>query len=367
MNIKNNINVLIPMAGLGTRIKDFDNLNPKPLVVVDGKTLIEHSLDSFLIDAHYIFITRKYDNLNYNKKLTKIFDGYGINYTEINIDYLPNGATNTALCAKEYINNKNPLIILNCDQLFNWNPMDFINSIDDNIDGAVVLYKSDDPKNSFANIKNNRIIAISEKIVTSNDALVGIHYWKHGKDFVESAQELLKNNTNKECFISETYNYLTQNKYIVPYYINNNQFIPLGTSEDIEKYIRLKKEYYSEKPKTIFCDIDGTILKHEHSFSNVVNNSPKLLPEVLKKFDEWDSFGHKIILTTARKESSRKLTENQLNVLGISWDQLIMGVSSGERILINDKYLENDKNRATSINVITNFGFKNIRWEDYGL
>jgi len=61
------------------------------------------------------------------------------------------------------------------------------------------------------------------------------------------------------------------------------------------------------------------------------------------------------------------LTEKQLTDLGLCWDQLVMGVTSGERILINDKHLESDRDRATSINLITDQGFEETEWDKLGL
>jgi hydroxymethylpyrimidine pyrophosphatase-like HAD family hydrolase len=126
-------------------------------------------------------------------------------------------------------------------------------------------------------------------------------------------------------------------------------------------------EFYLDKPKTIFCDIDGTILKHTHKFSKLDSHPPTALPGVIDKLDEWDSIGYKIILVTARKESSREMTERHLKDLGIMWDHLIMGVSSGQRILINDKLKSEDPDRAKAINVVTDSGFANTHWEDFGL
>jgi hydroxymethylpyrimidine pyrophosphatase-like HAD family hydrolase len=126
-------------------------------------------------------------------------------------------------------------------------------------------------------------------------------------------------------------------------------------------------EFYSEKSKTIFCDIDGTILKHAHRFSELDNFSPIALPGVIDKFNEWDSLGHKIILVTARKESGREMTERHLKSLGLMWDHLIMGVSSGQRILINDKLKSEDTDRALAVNVITDSGFIDVNWEGFGL
>jgi hydroxymethylpyrimidine pyrophosphatase-like HAD family hydrolase len=134
-------------------------------------------------------------------------------------------------------------------------------------------------------------------------------------------------------------------------------------SIDIGKH----NEFYLDKPKTIFCDIDGTILKHTHRFSKIDEYPATALAGVIDKFDEWDSIGHKIILVTARKESGREMTEKHLKSLGIMWDHLIMGVSSGQRILINDKLKSQDSDRARAINVITDSGFISVDWEDFGL
>lgn len=126
-------------------------------------------------------------------------------------------------------------------------------------------------------------------------------------------------------------------------------------------------EFYSIKPKTIICDIDGTILKHLHRFSDLNQVSPELLDGVKAKFDEWDSLNHKIILMTARKESAREMTEMHLKELGIMWDHLIMGVSGGVRVLINDRLKPEDSPRAVGVNVITNGGFDIVDWKAIGL
>lgn len=93
-----------------------------------------------------------------------------------------------------------------------------------------------------------------------------------------------------------------------------------------------------KRPKTIFCDIDGTLTKH--ILPNDAANeeySLQLLDGTIEKFLEWDRLGYNIILTTGRKESLRSSTEKQLKRAGIFYDQLIMGIGGGDRILINDK------------------------------
>lgn len=366
------MNIVIPMAGLGLRFKKNGIITPKPLITVNNKTLIEHSVDSLGINGKYIFITRKYEDEKNNIILSKILKKIKPDSIEICLEKDQYGAADAALYAKNYINNDEELIITNCDQVLNWNVNDFINFIKSkNVQASVVLFKSKDPKNSFAEIENNIITKIVEKEVISENALVGVHYWKNGKDFVYSAEKLLseyRQNGLSECYISSTYNYLINKKIkVLPFFIQKNGYSSLGTPEDIDIYLNTIKEYYTEKPKTIFCDIDGTIIKHVHRFSYLNVEPPVILNGVIEKFNEWDSKGYKIILTTARKESARSLTENQLTSLGLCWDQLIMGITSGQRILINDKMLEQDSDRAVSINVITDSGFNDINWEDIRL
>lgn len=361
------------MAGLGTRFSKEGFDLPKPLIEVNGKSLIEHSVESLGIKGQFIFITREYENSDYNKILSDKLKSISPNSIEIKLSELTSGSVETCLKSSEFINNEEELIITNCDQRLEWSSNSFINFINSsNSDGVVVTYDSKNPKNSFVKLDDNgNVCEFAEKNPISNHALIGLHYWKHGKDFVNSGEELMKSfkqDGKPECYISETYNYLIKNgKKIKNYQIKNNEYISLGTPYDLSVYESKIKEFYSEKPKTIFCDIDGTILRHVHKFSDVVNTPPEILPGVLDKFNQWDSHGNKIILCTARKESAREITELQLKKLGLCWDQLIMGVTSGERILINDKLNLTDNNRSVSVNIITNEGFNSIKWENYKL
>lgn len=114
------------------------------------------------------------------------------------------------------------------------------------------------------------------------------------------------------------------------------------------------------RPKTIFLDIDGTLLKHYGSQFDLFNNEPEILPGVIEKLKEWDSKGYNIILVTGRKKSTRKITEKQLNKLGIFYDKLIMGIGGGQRILINDLKPNSTENTAIGICVNRNEGLKNL-------
>lgn len=117
--------------------------------------------------------------------------------------------------------------------------------------------------------------------------------------------------------------------------------------------------------KTLFIDIDGTILKHMGDATgacfdpSLVSIPAFLLEGVLSSFNNWCSKGYRIILTTGRNESMRDITQRQLWRAGLFWDMLIMGIGGGERILIND-ISPNKLPKAIAINVVRNEGFKNI-------
>ena len=93
--------------------------------------------------------------------------------------------------------------------------------------------------------------------------------------------------------------------------------------------------------KTIFCDIDGTLVKFPDGpggFKDLPKGQEALevLPGTLDKLWEWETHGYRIILTTGRKESMRKVTEELLTDAGIFWDHMVMGLGPGKRYLIND-------------------------------
>lgn len=114
------------------------------------------------------------------------------------------------------------------------------------------------------------------------------------------------------------------------------------------------------RPKTIICDIDGTLV--EHNIPSVTASSfaqIKLLDGAIEKLLEWERKGYNIILLTGRKESMRKVTEQQLSSVGIFYDQLIMGVGGGERHLVND-IKPTGKLSAYAHNVERNVGVKGL-------
>lgn len=113
------------------------------------------------------------------------------------------------------------------------------------------------------------------------------------------------------------------------------------------------------KPKTIICDIDGVLVRHNNKGLSEQLNT-ELLKNSVKKINEWDVKGYNIILITGRRESMRQCTITQLRSFGIYYDLLIMGVGGGDRVLINDRKPKKNRDTAYSINLDRNEGIGNV-------
>ncbi|CAB4145926.1 HAD_like domain containing protein [uncultured Caudovirales phage] len=210
-------NVLIPMAGEGSRFKSAGYNNPKPLIDVNGKTMIQTVVDNIGIDARYIFVARKEDENKY--KLSEYLPSICKDFILILQDKKLDGAALSALLAKDYINNDSPLIIANSDQYLIWNNKKTIKEfIKSGIDGAILTFSATDTKWSF--VKQNKfgfVDAVAEKNAISDEATCGVYYWKTGKDFIKYTNEMILNGnkTNNEFYICPVYNEAIKDEKII--------------------------------------------------------------------------------------------------------------------------------------------------------
>ncbi len=115
------------------------------------------------------------------------------------------------------------------------------------------------------------------------------------------------------------------------------------------------------KPKTVFIDIDGTVFAHQGRTTTINESSPVVLPGVKDKFDEWDRLGYNIIITTGRRESFREVTERQLREAGLFYDQLVMGIGGGARVLINDMKPHSEEPTAVAITLPRDEGLGGVK------
>lgn len=119
--------------------------------------------------------------------------------------------------------------------------------------------------------------------------------------------------------------------------------------------------------KTIFCDIDGTLV-YQFPFDEFDENKVEVLPGVAEKFKEWKEADHYIVLTTARPEDMRESTIKQMQLAGIHFNQLVMGIGREERYLINNnEKLTPEIDRAIGISVKRDGGFMDVDFKSVGL
>jgi ribonucleotide monophosphatase NagD (HAD superfamily) len=115
------------------------------------------------------------------------------------------------------------------------------------------------------------------------------------------------------------------------------------------------------RPKTIFCDIDGVLLKHSGDICQQHLNKAEVLPGVPESIRDWDIKGYRIILVTGRRESTREFTEKQLAEAGILYDQLVMGVTGGVRVIINDHKPNSNDPTCEAVNIQRNQGLSGVQ------
>ena len=200
-------------------------------------------IEQLKIRANYIFIVKEEHDEIYN--ISSMLKAIQPNCKIIKVNNTTEGSACTVLLAKEFINNKMGLLIVNSDQYVEWSPTktmyDFMMK---KVDGGIMTFESFHPKWSYAECKenSNQVIKVAEKEVISNNATVGIYYWNKGSDFVNCAEEMIdKNNRVKnEFYICPVYNYaLKKNKRIVISEIEKMH--GLGTPEDLNNFLNLKK------------------------------------------------------------------------------------------------------------------------------
>lgn len=231
-------NIVIPMAGLGSRLPPSRYGTIKPLIPIGGVPMIKHVVESLNLSGRFIFIYRQND---FSYKLKKVLLEIDKVAEILVLDKLTKGPVETCLSAKHLINNNSDLVIANADQIMRWSSVQFIKATQKKeLDGLIVTYTSTSHKNSFASLNNQGYVSrIKEKEVISDIALVGIHYWRRGSDFVESAEDMISQKSMDfgEYYIGPSYNQLIQKGLkIGVHHIPSYQYNPVGIPEDLEKY-----------------------------------------------------------------------------------------------------------------------------------
>ena len=233
-----NLNILIPMAGAGSRFEKAGYTFPKPLIDVNGKPMIQVVIENLNIKANYIYIVQKSHREKYN--LDTLLNLITPNCKIVEVDGLTEGAASTALLAKEYINNDKPLFFSNSDQFVEWDSNEFMYKMNEtNADGGIVSFTATHPKWSFSKIDENGLVTeVAEKNPISDIATVGYYWWKNGSDFVKYAEQMIDRGLriNNEFYVCPVFNEaIKDNKEIRTFDVE--KMWGLGTPEDLKHYL----------------------------------------------------------------------------------------------------------------------------------
>lgn len=238
------INIVIPMAGRGSRFAQKGYTLPKPLIGVHDIPMIRLVIQNLTPNENhrFIFLALKehIDQYGLNEKLKEWAGNQSI---IVPVTAVTEGAACTVLLAKEYINNQDQLMIANSDQWIDFDINDYLKKMSsDKLDGLIMTMFADDPKWSFVRMSGPLVTEVAEKKVISNEATVGIYNFKHGSDFVQYAEQMIDKNlrVNNEFYVAPVYNELVEKGQKISIYNIGAEFdgmYGLGIPDDLNKFL----------------------------------------------------------------------------------------------------------------------------------
>lgn len=238
------LNIVIPMAGKGSRFANAGYTIPKPMIPVHGKPMIQVVIENLrpACEHRFIFICQNEHIKKYH--LNQLLPLLASNVEIIGIDGFTEGQLSSVLLAKDFINNELPLMTANSDQYIDIDINVYLEDMKrKNLDGLIMTMKANSPKWSYARTdKSGFVVEVAEKRIISEDATVGIFNFRQGKDFVRAAEQMIKDNfrVNGEFYTCPCYTYLIQEgKHIGIFDIGSegNGMYGLGIPEDLDYFL----------------------------------------------------------------------------------------------------------------------------------
>jgi len=237
------INIVIPMAGRGSRFEEKGYTFPKPLIEIRRRPMIEVVVDNLrpTEDHRFIFICQQahFDRYALSETMQNISPGCEV----VKIDGITEGAACTVLLAAGHYSGDDELIIANSDQYVDFEIVHFLeHARKDDLDGDILTFPATHPKWSYAKMdRDGLVVEVAEKRPISDQATVGVYYYRHGRDFVEAAERMIKKDvrTNGEFYVCPVYNeMILADKRIGTFQIEPSQMYGLGTPEDLERFLK---------------------------------------------------------------------------------------------------------------------------------
>ena len=239
--MKQKCNILIPMAGRGSRFEEQGYTDKKPFIDVNGKPMIHRVIENLGMefDKEYMFILiclqedfDKYDFTEFEKVI-----GHN-SYDVVILDDVTEGAAQTVLTAKDLINDDTPLMTMNSDQLVDWD-IERLFEMCEQFDGVIPCFYGEGNAWSYARtLDNGYVQEVAEKKQISKYATAGYYYWKKGSDFVKYAEQMIKDNsrTNGEFYVAPVYNWAVRDGKRIGVFMVDKCY-SLGTPEDLQEYL----------------------------------------------------------------------------------------------------------------------------------
>jgi len=242
------LNIVVPMAGRGSRFSNAGYKMPKPLIDVHGHYMIEYVTKNLTpqIEHRFIYICQEEHLEKY--QLEKYLRQIAPNCVVVTVDHITEGAACTVLLAEGYINSNDSLMIANSDQYIDTDINHYLRQMN-NYDGLIMTMPANDPKWSFIKVDEKNLVSmVREKEVISNEATVGVYNYKHGKDFVKYAHLMIEKNirVNNEFYVAPVYNEMIDAGMKITYFDVGEKMYGLGTPEDLSEFLK------TELSKTIF-------------------------------------------------------------------------------------------------------------------
>jgi dTDP-glucose pyrophosphorylase/ketosteroid isomerase-like protein len=209
------IQIVVPMAGRGSRFANAGFTVPKPLIPVGGKPMIQWVIDNVRpTQSHcFTFICLKEHLERYPEvpeTLRSLCPGCNI----VTVNEVTEGAACTVLLAKEFIDNEDALMIANADQLVELDINTYLAEMDlQKADGLIMTFDASHPKWSYCRMNEQGTVSeVLEKQPVSNEATVGIYNFRRGADYVRAAERMIAANlrVNNEFYVAPTYNQLIE-------------------------------------------------------------------------------------------------------------------------------------------------------------
>jgi dTDP-glucose pyrophosphorylase len=238
------LNIVVPMAGAGSRFAQKGYVLPKPLIDVHGVPMIKVVINNLKpSSAHrFIFICQKKHNEIYS--LEEQLMNWAPEAEVVEVDGLTEGAACTVLAARRFIDNDQPLMIANSDQYVDVDIDKYLSHLNsESLDGLIMTMYANDNKWSYIGFSDNgRVSNVVEKQVISNEATVGIYNFARGSDFVAAAEKMIDLNlrVNNEFYVAPVYNQMIKSGANIGYHniggVNSGMY-GLGVPEDLQAFL----------------------------------------------------------------------------------------------------------------------------------